>query len=69
MKQLVEQSKTNFQDTNSYANMDLEPDIFNFNFMGMTGSFFLGQDGEWKVQSDNANLKITIQESDFIKPP
>ena len=36
---------------------DLEPDIFTFNFMGHTGKFFLGQDGQWKVDSDS-NLKI-----------
>jgi hypothetical protein len=37
--------------------MDLEPDLFTFNFMGHTGHFFLGQDGEWKVRS-SSNLKI-----------
>lgn len=31
---------------------DYEPDVFHFNFMGMTGSFFLGNDGQWKVRSD-----------------
>ena len=46
---------------------DLEPDIFTFNFMGYTGKFFYGHDGEWKVSSDS-NLKIDILESDFIQP-
>lgn len=36
---------------------DLEPDIFTFNFMGHTGKFFLGQDGQWKVAS-SSNLKV-----------
>lgn len=38
---------------------DLEPDIFNFNFMGINGKFFLGEDGQWKVQSDK-NIKVEI---------
>lgn len=37
--------------------MDLEPDIFTFNFMGHTGHFFLGHDGQWKVSS-SSNLKV-----------
>ncbi|NDI99430.1 RHS repeat protein [Flavobacterium sp. LaA7.5] len=39
--------------------MDLEPDVFTFNFMGHTGKFFLGQDGQWKVMSDS-NLKVEM---------
>jgi len=31
---------------------DCEPDIFTFNFMGKTGKFFMGNDGNWRVQSD-----------------
>lgn len=46
---------------------DLQPDVFSFNFMGKTGIFFLGQDGTWKVQSED-NLKIIINEEDFFKP-
>lgn len=46
------------QANNAYYKMDLEPDIFSFNFMGHVGKFFLGNDGVWKVQS-NSNLKIT----------
>lgn len=45
---------------------DLEPDIFTFNFMGFTGKFFLGQDGQWKVQSDK-NLKVEINLEDNVK--
>ncbi|HEX8577019.1 MAG TPA: hypothetical protein VF677_12065 [Flavobacterium sp.] len=36
---------------------DLEPDVFTFNFMGHTGKFFLGQDGQWKVAS-SSNFKV-----------
>ena len=44
-----------------------EPDIFTFNFMGFTGKFFLGSDGEWKVSS-NSNLKIIIEQADLEYP-
>lgn len=46
---------------------DYEPDIFTFNFMGYSGKFFLGNDGEWKVISSR-NLKIEINEADYIQP-
>ncbi|KRD11760.1 hypothetical protein ASE21_08680 [Flavobacterium sp. Root901] len=47
---------------------DLEPDIFTFNFMGHTGKFFLGQDGQWKVQS-SSNLKVICSfPNDLIMP-
>lgn len=36
---------------------DYMPDIFYFNFMGKSGKFFLGNDGEWKVASDD-NLMV-----------
>lgn len=44
-----------------------QPDMFTFNFMGITGKFFMGHDGEWKVVSA-ANIKVEILESDFIYP-
>ncbi|MHA6728412.1 DUF5977 domain-containing protein [Chryseobacterium sp. A301] len=47
--------------------VDLEPDLFIFNFMGYSGKFFLGSDGEWKVSSSD-NLKIDIQMSDKVVP-
>jgi len=40
-----------------YHKYDTEPDVFFFNFMGKTGKFFLGNDGSWKVISDE-NLDI-----------
>jgi len=47
--------------------LDLESDIFTFNFMGFSGKFFLSHDGTWKVQS-SSNLKVIIQQSDFVRP-
>lgn len=39
--------------------IDYQPDIFMFNFMGFTGQFFLGNDGKWKVSSQQ-NIKIVF---------
>ncbi|WP_298303787.1 RHS repeat domain-containing protein [Flavobacterium sp.] len=44
---------------------DYEPDIFTFNFMGITGKFFLSHDGTWKVQSDK-NIKVEINMADNV---
>ena len=49
-------SATSLQATTAWNNRpfhDYEPDIFHFNVMGMTGTFFLGNDGQWKVCSDH----------------
>jgi hypothetical protein len=48
--------------------MDLEPDIFTFNFMGHSGHFFLGQDGQWKVSS-KSNLKVVCNLDTDISYP
>ena len=65
LKQIVENSLN----SSSFQNyeQDLEPDIFTFNFMGMTGKFFLSQDGKWKVQS-GSNLKVEINMADNVYP-
>jgi YD repeat-containing protein len=49
---------------------DLQPDIFYFNACGLSGRFFLGNDGEWKVLSDqNVRVEFDIHdESNFISP-
>lgn len=44
---------------------DYEPDIFYFNFMGHSGYFFLGDDGNWKVSS-KSNLKIEFNENNDL---
>lgn len=46
---------------------DSEPDIFTFNFMGHHGKFFMGEDGLWRVASDE-NFKVEILEQDYIHP-
>ena len=44
-------------------NYDSEPDIFTFTFMGKSGKFLLGNDGEWKVISDE-NLRVEFNIAD-----
>ena len=54
----------------SYLLNDYSPDIFYFNFMGMSGHFFLGNDGQWKVSSDN-NIAVDFDINDqdnYIQP-
>lgn len=51
-------------DSLTYRIIDLEPDIFTFSFMGKTGKFFLGNDGEWKVLSDS-NLDIIFDVDNY----
>jgi len=43
--------------------LDLEPDIFSFNFMGISGKFFYGGDKKWKVLSDQ-NLEVLFDVED-----
>lgn len=38
----------------SEGGKDTSPDIFNFNFLGISGKFFLDHTGQWKVQSERA---------------
>lgn len=42
---------------------DMAPDIFTFNFMGKTGRFFLGADGQWKVDSED-NIDVIFDVTD-----
>lgn len=44
LNQALQDEETDFR--------DLDPDVFHFNFMGHSGSFFLGNDGQWKVAGD-----------------
>ena len=48
-----------------YNSYDLAPDEFTFHFMGKSGRFFLGQDGNWRVRS-NDNLEVIY---DYKNPP
>lgn len=54
--------------TNGTSDYDYEPhpDIFNFNFNGITGKFFMGNDGEFKIVTNQPNnLKIDISNMNF----
>lgn len=54
----------------TYGYHDLAPDIFTYIFCGKTGKFFLGNDGNWKVLSDE-NLEILFDytnDNNFITP-
>lgn len=42
---------------------DFAPDIYYFNFMGHSGRFFFGQDGEWKVDADE-NIEVIFDYTD-----
>lgn len=35
------------------ATSDISPDVFHFNFLGKSGRFLMGSDGQWKVISDD----------------
>ncbi len=49
---------------------DYEPDMFYFNFMGHSGKFFLGNDGEWKVESaENFEVLFDITNEKSYKSP
>lgn len=69
----LKEEKYNVDKLKDYVVMtryDFAPDIFHFNFMGKTGRFFLGNDGQWKVMSDE-NLDIIFDikaNSNFITP-
>lgn len=45
---------------------DFGPDIFAFSFMGHSGKFFLGTDGQWKVLSDE-NLEVILDINELDK--
>lgn len=52
------------------ARAEMRPDIFTFNFMGYTGKFFLGNDGQWKVLSDfNIDVIFNIDDdNNYLYP-
>ena len=51
------------KDSISKRTCDFSPDIFYFNFLGKTGRFFLGNDGQWKVFC-NENLEVIFDYND-----
>ncbi|KFF73145.1 hypothetical protein HX13_22660 [Chryseobacterium sp. P1-3] len=52
-----------------------EPDIFNFNALGLSGKFVIGNDGNVLVESDDPNIKVDLSGMvsyggrGFCKPP
>lgn len=53
-----------------FGDSDTGADIFYFNFMGKAGRFFYGDDGQWKVLSDdNIHVEFDVNNSDnYIHP-
>lgn len=46
---------------------DKAPDEFAFNFMGMSGSLFMGQDGQWKMKSKQGlNFKVSYVTGPYL---
>ncbi len=55
---------TNTQFQLRYMDIDTQPDVFSFNFLGYSGKFYLNHLGEWKVQCD-APIKIIFNKEDI----
>ena len=65
--------KFNLRDSVEFAKLDdydSAADIFFFNFMGISGKFFFGGDGNWKVVCDrNMDVRFDVNDSDnYIEP-
>jgi len=66
--------KTNASDTNQQIGkflFDGQPDEFQFNFAGHSGSFFRSETGEWKIKSrENIDIKVeeVLHTKDFNQP-
>jgi len=61
---------THLKDSVIYGHNDFSPDVFYFNAMGLSGRFFLGNDGEWKVYCDK-NVEVVFDINDgtnYISP-
>lgn len=73
LESLLENTSGNYQqlkDSLAVKDIDMEPDVFYFNFLGHSGEFFLGNDGQWKVASDE-NLDVVFDVNDtanFTQP-
>ena len=63
-------SSTNIQSVvnNAQDKYDTEPDVFNFNFMGHSGKFFLDENGAWQIQSDEP-IKVVFDNTNFLDLP
>jgi len=59
---VIAEARLDFGPDGLYAT-DLEPDIFTFNFMGISGKFFLDANNHWRVISDQ-NLIVVHDPTD-----
>jgi len=59
--QLYANSSSNGLDSNNYEG---DPDVFSFNFNGISGKFFMGNDGEVKITT-NIPHKLKVDLSEF----
>ena len=69
----VYDQKDNFFKNHEISTADkseVSPDMFFFNFLGKSGRFFLGSDGDWKVISDDIiDIQTDVSdESNYICP-
>lgn len=63
LKRHLSHGDEELQDSLCMLHRDYAPDVFHFNFMGHSGRFFLGNDGDWKVQSDD-NIEVIFDVND-----
>ena len=65
-----EVSDDSLRNTADKIRYDYQPDIFHFSFLGKSGKFFMGNDGEWKVYSDeNLDIVFDVYDSEnYIRP-
>lgn len=63
----IDVSNRGLTSVNPQIGKDSEPDIFTFNFMGHNGKFFMGEDGLWRVASDE-NFTVEISNLDYVSP-
>ncbi|WP_044209403.1 hypothetical protein [Flammeovirga sp. OC4] len=55
----IEGLKSLADEKSSYKDFDYQPDIFSFNFMGMSGKFLLDHEGKWRVASES-NITVKL---------
>lgn len=63
LKRHLSHGDEELQDSICMLHRDYAPDVFHFYFMGHSGRFFLGNDGDWKVQSDD-NIEVIFDVND-----
>ncbi|UKK50762.1 RHS repeat protein [Prevotella sp. E13-17] len=60
----------NLRDSIFRGYSDFAPDIFYFNFLGISGRFFLGSDGQWNVSCDrNIEVIFDVEDQDNYARP